>query len=105
MFNCIFDKCPKNSEECHLWWEMPWENTESGEVRTRKGCILSQEFSLPIIQAIVRAAHTSSEESSKVNNNLLNGLVDIANIMVKEIRTQAAIENDEDKHKTAEISS
>jgi len=105
MFDCMFDDCPQDARKCHLWWEMPWENSETGEIKTRKGCILSQEFSLPIIQILVRSSHVASEHTSKLNNNMINGLVDIANIMVKEIRQQAALEHEQDQQKTAEISS
>jgi hypothetical protein len=94
MFDCIFDECPENPKKCHLYWEMPWENTETGEQTIRKGCILSQHMGLPIVQVIVRSAHTASEQSSKVNNNLLNGLCNIGNIMIKEIQKNAELGTD-----------
>lgn len=74
MFDCMLDKCPKDPEKCHLWWEIPWENQETGEVEFRRGCILSQEMGLPIVQSIVRAAHTASEHSSVARNSFENGV-------------------------------
>ena len=94
MFECIFDQCPKDPEKCHLWWEMPWENQETGEVRTRKGCILSQEFSLPIIQSIVRAAHVSSEHASKARNSFDSGFEKLNTLarQALELQQQRSIE-------------
>lgn len=73
-FNCIMDeKCPKHNEMeqngCPCWWQIPWENTETGEQTVKSGCILSQEMGLPIVQVIVRAAHVSSEHASKARNS------------------------------------
>lgn len=72
MFDCLFDVCPEDPKKCHLFWEMPWENTETGEQTIRKGCILSQRMGLPIVQAIVRAAHTSSEHATQARNSTEN---------------------------------
>ena len=68
-FNC--KKCPmRNDEEgCPMWWEIPWENQETGEIKMQKGCILSQRIGLPIVQSIVRAAHVASEHTSKMRND------------------------------------
>jgi hypothetical protein len=73
MFDCMLDVCPQSSEKCHLWWEVPEENTETGEIRIKKGCILSQYMGLPIVQSIVRAAHVSSEHASKARNSFDSG--------------------------------
>lgn len=82
-FQCIFEKCPRHNDEenggCHLWWEIPWENNETGEITTRKGCILSQQMGLPIVQAVVRASHTASEHSSVARNAFENGVEKIQN--------------------------
>ena len=74
-FQCILDKCPRQNGEngCVCWWEMPFENEETGEVQVRKGCVLSQEISLPIVQSVVRAAHVSSEHASKARNSFEKG--------------------------------
>lgn len=80
-FQCILDKCPKhnNTENggCHLWWEIPWENSSSEEIITKKGCILSQEMGLPIVQSVIKAAHTASEHSSVARNSFENGVANI----------------------------
>lgn len=69
-FNC--KKCPENNS-CPCWWEIPWENEQTGELKTKKGCILSQDMGLPIVQSIVRAAHTSSEHASQARNSFDRG--------------------------------
>lgn len=88
-FQCILDKCPRHNDEgnggCHLWWEIPWESSETGEIVTRKGCILSQELGLPIVQSVVRAAHTASEHSSVARNSFEQGVVNIKNTVNKAI--------------------
>ena len=60
-FQCILDKCPRQNGEngCVCWWEMPFENEETGEVQVRKGCVLS--------------AHVSSEHASKARNSFEKG--------------------------------
>lgn len=68
MFDCMLDECPRDTNKCHLWWEIPWENHQTGEVTFKKGCILSQEMGLPIVQSIVKAAHQASEHSSVARN-------------------------------------
>lgn len=82
-FQCMLDKCPRHNDMenggCHLWWEIPWENSDSGEIKTRKGCILSQEMGLPIVQSVVKAAHTASEHSSVARNSFENGVINIKN--------------------------
>ena len=87
-FQCMLDNCPKDSEKCHLWWEIPWESKETGSIQFKKGCILSQEMSLPIIQDIVRSAHVSSEHSSNLNNTLHEGFMSLRQIAIesKEMR-------------------
>jgi hypothetical protein len=72
-FNC--KKCPQknDSDGCPCWWEMPWENQETGEIKTIKGCILSQEMGLPIIQVLVRSANVASEHASIVRNSVESG--------------------------------
>jgi len=74
MFDCMFDSCPKSSEKCACWWKIPWENQETGETTIREGCILSQEMGLPIVQSIVKAAHTASEHSSVARNTFDQGV-------------------------------
>jgi len=73
----MLDKCPKHSDiengGCPCWWEMPFENEQTGEIKIQKGCILSQELGLPIVQSIVRAAHVASEHSSKARNSFEEG--------------------------------
>jgi hypothetical protein len=92
-FQCMLDKCPKDSEQCHLWWEIPWENKETGEVQFKKGCILSQEISLPIIQDIVRSAHISSEHSSKLNNQIHDGFVRLGKLAVMARQKHEQLDN------------
>jgi hypothetical protein len=79
----MFDSCPKDPKKCHLWWEIPWENQETGEVQFKKGCILSQQMSLPIVQTIVRAAHVSSEHASQARNSSdgLRKSIDVLNTL------------------------
>lgn len=79
-FNC--KKCPESNGKngCPCFWEIPWENQETGEVAVRKGCILSQEMGLPIVQAIVRAAHVASEHASVVRNSIERGFEMVAQI-------------------------
>lgn len=72
-FNCMMDeKCPKHNDikngGCPCFWEMPFENDETGEIKIKKGCILSQEMGLPIVQSIVRATNVSSEHASQMRN-------------------------------------
>lgn len=86
MFDCLFDKCPKDQEQCHLWWEMPWENQETGEIRFKKGCILSQEMGLPIVQSIVRAAHVSSANASQANNTFQAGFEKLQELAATSVR-------------------
>ncbi len=91
-FQCILDKCPKDSEQCHLWWEIPWENKDSGEISFKKGCIMSQQMGLPIIQDIVRSAHISSEHTSKLNNTMYDGFRSLAQIAIEHSQTQRPLE-------------
>jgi len=74
-FQCILDKCPQHNGDggCHLWWEIPWENQETGEVQFKKGCILSQDMGLPIVQTLVKSAHISSQHASQARNSFDNG--------------------------------
>jgi hypothetical protein len=72
-FNC--KRCPQKSgpDGCPCWWEIPWENRETGEVRIIKGCVLSQEIGLPIVQVLVRSANIASEHASVVRNSMERG--------------------------------
>jgi len=86
MFDCLLDKCPKDPEQCHLWWEYPIENEQTGEVVFKKGCILSQEMGLPIVQSIVRAAHTSSEHASQARNCFHEGFRQLHELAAASVR-------------------
>jgi len=95
-FNCMMDeKCPQHgnieSGGCPCFWEMPIENDQTGEISTKKGCILSQEMGLPIVQSIVRAAHVSSEHASQARNSFergFNRLNELAEIAIKQKQTE-----------------
>jgi len=96
-FNCMmYEKCPQhgNVEKggCVCWWEIPWENSETGEIQFKKGCILSQEMGLPIVQSIVRAAHISSEHASQARNSFDEGFGRLNELA--EIAVQKKLESD-----------
>ena len=106
MFDCMFDECPKDEEKCHLWWEIPWENQETGEVKMKKGCILSQDMGWPLIQTIVKAAHVSSEHASKTNNSVqsLDRTFQQFNALADEALKQQGIPTDWDGDSDEQIS-
>lgn len=84
-FNCMLDKCPENNQ-CPCWWEIPWENEQTGEIKINKGCILSQEMGLPIVQSIVRAAHLSSEHASVARNSFESGFEKLSKMAAEQRR-------------------
>lgn len=97
-FKC--KNCPESSNRdgCPCWWEIPWENAETGEIQMRKGCILSQDIGLPIVQAVVRAAHIASEHASVVRNSFDNGFAQLnklATIAIKQ-RNEVLLEQRKD---------
>jgi len=87
MFDCIFEDCPQDSNKCACWWELPWENEQTGETKIRKGCILSQEMGLPIVQSIVRAAHVSSEHASQARNTVNDSVTRVQQLLFSKIHS------------------
>jgi len=74
-FQC--KKCPENSgiNGCPCWIELVWENSESGEKKTEKGCYF--QLSPKLMLESVRAANIGSEHASQMRNGFQR-LADIA---------------------------
>ena len=69
-FNC--KKCPQRNDEngCPLWWEIVWTNDTGGQ-KVNKGCILSQEMGLPIVQTIVKDCVLAVKNSNEARNEII----------------------------------
>jgi len=81
------EECPESPKKCHLYWKIPWENEQTGETKVRKGCILSQEMGLPIVQSIVRAAHVSSEHASQARNTVNDSVTRVQQLLFSKIHS------------------
>lgn len=92
-FQC--KKCPESNghDGCPCWLEIIIENDETGHKKVEKGCFF-QTVPLMMLDCI-QAANQATEQSSKVNNNLINGLCDVGNIMMQEIYKNAQIEQND----------
>src|SRR6056297_237492 len=90
-FSC--KKCPGNSGEdgCPCWIELICTNDQTGETKTEKGCYF--QLMPKLMLEVVKAANQSTEQASKVNNNLMSGLVDMGNSLMQRLEGPTFLED------------